>query len=124
MPLKLIKNPDPLINNIINELEGNLIKLRNNSESAVEGVVVTKDDLHTVKLLADNFLNVLEIKFKDTLPEHLDERTELKDILETVIGLEHVIKLLLPGRVKYIIKQLGEIRTKNTSEILRFVTEQ
>jgi predicted RNA-binding protein with EMAP domain len=122
MPLKLVKNPDTLVNEIIGELETHLFTLRNKYYDSNQ--LIERSDLHALKLEADKFQEKIDFKYSDSLPEHLDERTELKDLLETIIGLEHVIKQLLPGRIKYIISELEEIKIKNNSEILRFVLEE
>ena len=121
MPLRLVKNPDSLVNSIVDDLEVHLHKLSNIYNDQERKV--SKDDLHEVKALAEKYSDEIEIKFSESLPEHLDERTELKDLLVTITSLEHVIKQLLPGRIKYIIKQLDEIKLKNNSEILKFFNE-
>lgn len=121
MPLRSVRSPDTLVNSIISDMEDHLnilISKYNNPSERVDA-----SDLSEIKSLALNHQNEIELKFNEMLPDHLDERTELKDILETITSLEHVIKELLPGRIKFIIKQLEEIKQKNNAEILKFFNE-
>ena len=121
MPLRPVQDPDELVDKIILELEGHLdtlITKYNDPNQKVE-----TNDLSEIKQVALKYQDEIELKFNELLPEHLDERTELKDLLETITSLEHVIKELLPGRMKFIKKQLEEIRAKNNAEILKFFNE-
>ncbi len=121
MPLRPVQNPDALVDKIVLDLEDHLnvlITKYNDPNQKVE-----MNDLSEVKGIAEKYQDEIELKFNELLPEHLDERTELKDLLETITSLEHVIKELLPGRMKFIKKQLEEIRAKNNAEILKFFNE-
>jgi len=121
MPLRSVINPDNLINEIVDDLEDHLKNLTRKDNDINQAV--THEDLKDLAEIAIKYQDEIEIKFSESLPEHLDERTELKDVLETITSLEHVIKQLLPGRIKYIIKQLEEIKTRNNSEILKFFND-
>ena len=84
---------------------------------------VDANDLIKIKSIAMKHQNEMELKFNEIFPYSLDERTELKDIMETITSLEHVLKELLPGRIKFIVKQLTKIKQKNNAEILKFFNE-
>ena len=121
MPLRSVSAPDALVDSVITEMEDHLnvlITKYNNPNEKVE-----TNDLSALKTLALKHQNEIELKFNEMMADHLDERTELKDVLETITSLEHVIKELLPGRLKFIIKQLNEIKPTNNPEILKFFNE-
>lgn len=125
MPLRPVTNPDQLVDKIVLDLESRLDTLITKYNDV--GQKVEAADLAEMKKLAQKYQEDIELKFDDQMnldfTEHLDERTELKDLLETITSLEHVIKELLPGRMKFIKKQLEEIRQKNNAEILKFFNE-
>jgi hypothetical protein len=116
MPIISEINPDPIINEIVDLLIDTLEQLKTETQPA-------KEKLKEIKDIAEQCEEKISFDRMKTLPEHLDERTELADVLETVKSLEHVLVQLLPGRVKYTLSQLREIKKKNNSEILRFISE-
>ena len=116
MPLRLVKNPDILVNGIISDLETHLQVLN----SKLEKQSLDPADFDAIKDIVEKSMDKIEIKDTDRLPEHLEERTDLKDLLETLSDLDLVIKELIPGRLRFIGQQLDEIKTKNNSEVLRF----
>ena len=121
MPLRAVQDPDELVNTIITDLVDHIKVLITKYDDPNQRV--ENGDLSEIRKLAVMHQDEIELKFNDLLPEHLDERTELKDILESITSLEHVIKELLPGRMKFIIKQLNEIKAKNNAEVLKFFNE-
>lgn len=115
IPIISIKSPDPLINDIIKGLVSIL--------SNIDIKTITKKELIEIKNIAEDYTRKISFDLNVTLPEHLDELTELSDVLETVMSLEHVLKILLPGRIKFALGNLKEINKKNNSEILKFVSD-
>lgn len=117
MPIISEKNPDPIINEIASNLLEKLTAI--DVESSID-----KELLKSVKEYAIQCAEKISFAHvSNTLPEHLDERTSLLEVLETVKTLEHVIHQLLPGRIKYLRSQIREIKEKNNSEILRFISD-
>lgn len=115
IPIISIKSPDPLINDIIKGLVSIL--------SNIDIKTITKKELIEIKNIAEDYTRKISFDLNVTLPEHLDELTELSDVLETVMSLEHVLKILLPGRIKFALGNLKEINKKNNSDILKFVSD-
>ena len=121
MPIVAEKNPDPVINEIVSILLEKLTAIQNEYSSSNS---INKELLKKIQEFATESAERISFShLPHTLPEHLDERTDLLEVLETAKTLKHVIDQLLPGRIKYTISQLEEIKDKNNSEILKFVSD-
>lgn len=118
-PIEMSSDPDPVIDEIINTLMGELkqIDLEN-----VDPILVEK-----AQAKAESFREKLENDIdsinKDNF-DHIDEMTELREILDNVRTLSNVLPPLMAGRIKWIIKNLEEVRRENNAESVRFVNEE
>lgn len=114
MPLVFVSNPDPLVAKITSELLSLLRSMDSNN--------VTTNDFQQIRKVSAGFMDDIQDAIHSKY-DHLTELSDLKEILDSLMNLDTVLRQLLPGRIKWLIRELKEVEDQNNAEVVRFVKD-